>query len=103
MAKRYHLKTVDGIDGTIWLTLVYEDPYHFFVEQYNDSRLSFLVDRLKIIRIDDLCRYEFEGVSLVDLVEQKLAQIGKIDGVSFPMIRKRFPPRRDRGGTGDRK
>jgi len=75
VAKRYHLDTVEKPDGTRWLTLVYEDPFTFFVELYNDSRLSFLKDRLKVIRIGELGRHEFNGLPLWELVERKLREI----------------------------
>lgn len=75
MAKRHHLKSVETADGTIWLTLVCEDPLNFFIEQYNDAKISFLKERLKIIRSNELGRHEINGVPLVKLVERELKQI----------------------------
>lgn len=77
MAIRYHLGSIEKPDGTIWLTLVYDGSFTFFVEWYNDSRLSFLKDRLKIIRPDELDRHEFDGIRLAELVERKLRQVEK--------------------------
>ena len=72
---RYHLDSIETTTGTIWLTLVCENPFRFFVEQYNDSKLSFLKDRLKVIQAGDLDRHGVNGISLATLVERKRRQI----------------------------
>jgi len=98
VAKRYHLDSIEKPDGVIWLTLVYENPFIFFVEQYNDSNLSFLKERLRIIPPDEMARHEFDGVRLSEMVEQKLRQIesGLPDqSILIASRRKRFAAGRD--------
>jgi hypothetical protein len=75
MAQRFHLDLVNTTDGTIWFTLVVDDPVGYFVEEYNDSPNVFIKGRTKLITPCDLAKHEVNGVSLIKLVENKLQEI----------------------------
>ena len=59
----------------MWYTLVFEGSTDFFVEQFNDSVLSFLTGRVKKIRPAEFNGHVVNGVLLADLVEAKLREI----------------------------
>ena len=59
----------------MWYTLVFEDSTVFFVEQFNDSVLSFLTGRVKKIRPAEFGGHLINGVPLADVVEAKLKEI----------------------------
>ena len=59
----------------MWFTLVLEDSMTFFVEQFNDSILSFLTGRVKKIFPADFNDHLVNGVPLAKLVDAKLKEI----------------------------
>jgi len=73
--KRYHLESEDKTTGTLSYTLVFEDASNYFVEQYNDSKLSFLTNRVKKIAPQEVDQYSVNGKSLSELVSKKLKEI----------------------------
>jgi len=52
-----------------------ENPTHFYVEKYNDTPLSFLRDRLKIIHLIEFGKYDVDGVPLTTLVAEKFREL----------------------------
>ena len=72
MGTRFHLDSVSTKDGTLWFTLVIENPTNYFVELYNDSSQPFLTERTKIIKPIDFKNHQVNGVPLVKLVENTL-------------------------------
>jgi hypothetical protein len=75
VATRYYLDSINRPEGTIWLTLVLEDSANYFVEQFNDSTLSFLTGRVKKIKPADFDGHIVNGTPLAKLVEVKLSEI----------------------------
>jgi len=75
MSERIHLGSVSKPEGALWFTLVVESPIHFYVEVYNDSPRSFLVERTKIVRVGEFGRHDVNGVSLSTLVAEKFNEI----------------------------
>ena len=75
MLKRYHLDFEEKPAGTLSYTLVFEDFSNYFVEQYNDSKLSFLTNRVKKISPQEFDHFSVNGQSLAELVSKKLKEI----------------------------
>lgn len=75
MEKRFYLDSDHRPEGTIWYTLVFENPTTYFVERFNDSVLSFLTGRVKKIRPSEFNGQTVNGVRLAELVETKLKEI----------------------------
>jgi len=75
MAKRYHLDSIQTPSGTIWYTLVFESPSNYFVEQYNDTTLPFVKDRVRKIPQSEIPRCSVNSVPLNKLVEIKMKEI----------------------------
>ena len=74
-ANRIYLDAIHRPEGTTWFTLVFKDSSTFFVEQFNDSILSFLTGRTKTIRPAEFEDYSINGTPLSRLVEAKLKEI----------------------------
>lgn len=75
MIQRFYLDSIEERAGTISFTLVFESPSTYFVERYNDSRLSFMKERLKKIPWGEMGQYWVNGIQLNKLVKAKLQQI----------------------------
>ena len=78
MAERFHLDSVSTASGTIWFTLVIDNPLTYYVELYNDSRNAFIKDRTKRILPADLSKHWVNGVPLISLVENKLEEMAEL-------------------------
>jgi len=77
VVERFHLDSVKDREGTIWFTLVMEDPTNYFVEQYNDSQFGTAQQRTMCISRDKLKNHNVNGIPLITLVENKLAEIAE--------------------------
>ncbi len=77
VVERFHLDSAKDREGTIWFTLVVEDPINYFVEQYHDSKFRNAQDRMMCISRDKLRNHIVNGIPLITLVENKLAEIAE--------------------------
>jgi hypothetical protein len=75
MTQRFYLGAMEEFSGMNTFTLVVESPSVYFVECYNDSRLSFIKERLKTIPSQATGKYRVNGVPLKKLVEAKFQEI----------------------------
>ena len=73
--QRFHLDSIDRPDGTTWYTLVFESPSSYFVEQYNDSKIAFIKDRIRKILPDEFHKCSVNGVVLSKLVDRQMKEI----------------------------
>ena len=76
MAERFHIDSVARPEGILWFTFVYESPKSYYIECYNDSPQPFIKDRLTIIKPADFKKHEVNGVTLNQLLQTKLIEIG---------------------------
>ena len=74
MAKKYHLDSVSGADGTTSFTLVFEDPKNFFVEERHEPRLPEVEKIIRNIPPSDFDKHHVNGVSLIKLVAVRLGE-----------------------------
>lgn len=74
MSQRIYLGSVSTFEGTVWFTLVLENPTNYHVERYNDTAQAFMKDRLKIIQPHEFGQFHIDGKSLAKVVEEKLQE-----------------------------
>lgn len=75
MVKKLHLDSVIQPDGTVWFTLVFENPTKFFVEELHDSNLPFIKHKIRTISAADLEEHAINGVCMSKLVKSKLKEV----------------------------
>ena len=78
MADRFHLDSVATASGTVWYTLVIDNPVGYYVEQYNDSKNAFIKDRTKRISAVELTKHWVNGTPLITLVENKMTEMAEL-------------------------
>ena len=83
MAKKVHLDSVAKPNGTVWFTLVFENPASFFVEERFDSNRPFSNNKIKEIKPGEFSGHVVNGVSLSKLVNFQLNELaaGKLSEV----------------------
>ena len=87
MAQRFHLDLMNSPEGTVWFTLVLEEPVRYHVESYTDSRNAYLKERTKYIAPSEFGQYQVNGVPLIKLVENKLQDMVEaswLQGIPIP-------------------
>jgi len=75
VSQRFHLDSINRPDGTTWYTLVFDDSFNYFVEQYNETNLPIVKDRIRKILPDEMHKCSVNGVVLKKLVESKMKEI----------------------------
>lgn len=75
MPKKVHLDSVNKAQGTVWFTLVFDNPDRFFVEERFDSNQPFLKNKVKEIKPGEFDQHTVNGVSLSKLVNLQLNEL----------------------------
>jgi hypothetical protein len=75
MVKKLYLDSTVKPEGTVWFTLVFENPTKFFVEELHDSNLPFVKHRVETISAADLDERTINGVSMKKVVVAKLNEV----------------------------
>jgi len=84
---------VATLQGTVWYTLILNDPVSFYVEVYNDSTNAFIKDRSKRILPVELHKHWVNDMPLISMVEQKLEEMAEASHLKSLRDRKATPPR----------
>jgi hypothetical protein len=81
MADRFHLDIVERANERVWFTLVVDEPFRYFVEQYHESSHPTFTCSTRNIKPDELARCWVNDKSLIKLVEEKFQELSERQAV----------------------